>query len=352
MFVPTSTLVNTNPPKQNISKHPSSRFVFHGAEEPPGSWSPFYLHIFLTNMEPWSSSVWPPSGLLCLFGTVGWSGCLKKVMIVKCDFLKTSLFVNNVTQHPLTFVQGLDHCPLAIPRVKPFSGMNFHVSFRGSIHIIIFHQLFHLLLQAMSKQIQTFLKWKTRTVFGFPTIWGWESHDFKTLQVHRTCIHNTLEHKCSCHLLSSFAQTHFPTVRFVGTPPGDVSKLGTPRRWIEVVNHSIWVPGSFETHLENCVLLQVHHIWDQLLSGLFARYESNQPTSQPPMKHSCKRSNWSSGPSSLDAHKVGPGSSYRWGEITLINSCYKWGSWGYFTPKSVEWHGTLLTTGRGPNLHL
>jgi len=37
MFVPTSTLVNTNPPKQNTSKHPTSRFVFHGAEELPSS---------------------------------------------------------------------------------------------------------------------------------------------------------------------------------------------------------------------------------------------------------------------------------------------------------------------------
>ena len=38
--------------------------------------------------------------------------------------------------------------------------------------------------------------------------------------------------------------------------------------------------------------------WDQLLSGLFARYESNQPISQPPMNHSSRRSNWSFGPSS------------------------------------------------------
>jgi len=38
--------------------------------------------------------------------------------------------------------------------------------------IILFHQLFHLLVQAMSKQIQTLLKWKTRTAIGFPTTSG------------------------------------------------------------------------------------------------------------------------------------------------------------------------------------
>ena len=138
MSVPTSTLVNTHAPKQNNSKRPTSRFVFNWAEELPGYWSPFYnFHIFLTNVEPCSSSDWPSSGLLCLFGTVGWSGCCK-VMIVKCDFLKTSMFVNNVTQHPLTWVYGLDHFPQANPRkptsmlVKPVSGINFHVSFRES----------------------------------------------------------------------------------------------------------------------------------------------------------------------------------------------------------------------------
>ena len=59
-------------------------------------------------------------------------------MIVKCDFLKTCMFVNNVTQHPLTWVYGLDHFPQANPRkptsmlVKPVSGINYHVSFRES----------------------------------------------------------------------------------------------------------------------------------------------------------------------------------------------------------------------------
>ena len=38
--------------------------------------------------------------------------------------------------------------------------------------IIIFYQLFHLLVQAMSKQIQTLLKWKTRAAIGFPTTSG------------------------------------------------------------------------------------------------------------------------------------------------------------------------------------
>ena len=36
----------------------------------------------------------------------------------------------------------------------------------------IFHQLFHLLVQAISKQIQALLKWKTQTATGFPTTSG------------------------------------------------------------------------------------------------------------------------------------------------------------------------------------
>ena len=96
-----------------------------------------YFHIFLTNVEPCCGSDWPPSGLLCLFGTVGKKSCCK-VIIVKCDFLKTSMFVKTVTQHPLTWVYGLDHFPQAIPRkptsmfVKPVSGINFYVSFKES----------------------------------------------------------------------------------------------------------------------------------------------------------------------------------------------------------------------------
>ena len=35
--------------------------------------------------------------------------------------------------------------------------------------------------------------------------------------------------------------------------------------------------------------------------------------------------------------EMGWNNPYKW--------LYKWGSWGYFTPKSVEWHGSLLTTG-------
>ena len=37
-------------------------------------------------------------------------------------------------------------------------------------------------------------------------------------------IHNIKERRCCCHLLSSFEQTDLQTVRFVGTPLGDVSK--------------------------------------------------------------------------------------------------------------------------------
>ena len=94
-------------------------------------------------MELCSSSLRPPLGVLCLFSTVGWFGCYK-VMIVKCDFLETSLFVKSVTQHILTLVQGLDHCSWGMPReptsmlIKPFSGINFHVSFVGCNYIYIY----------------------------------------------------------------------------------------------------------------------------------------------------------------------------------------------------------------------
>ena len=49
------------------------------------------------------------------------------------------MFVNNVTQHPSTWVYGLDHFPQANPRkptsmlVKPVSGINFHVSLKESM---------------------------------------------------------------------------------------------------------------------------------------------------------------------------------------------------------------------------
>ena len=80
----------------------------------------------------------------------------------------------------------------------------------------------------------------------------WESHDFNTLQAHGSYS----QHRRACMLLSSFKQanspTHFQAVRFAGAPLEDVSKLGTPRWWIEVVNQWIWGPWSFETPGKTC----------------------------------------------------------------------------------------------------
>ena len=51
-------------------------------------------------------------------------------------------------------------------------------------------------------------------------------------------------------------------------------------RTSQLVNHWIWVPGSFETHLENYAFLQVHHI-EGNFEWFILDFGTNQPCHTP-----------------------------------------------------------------------
>jgi len=143
----------------------------------------------------------------------------------------------------------------------------------------------------------------------------WESHDFKTLQAHGTYS----QHIRAYMLQSSFKQAnlpaHFQTVHFVGTPLWDVSRLGAPRWWMEVVNQWIWGPWSFETpgNFSHSVNKQIHHI-EINFEWFVPQFGTNQPCQLP----------------LLTLRKVIPVKDY-WGEKLSIGSSCSNSEWNPLT---------------------